>query len=234
MSKEVVKKQSQEMIEAEDKALGFGANISAEDVVLPRIELTQALSPSVQDGTHKQGQMVNNLTKEVIADPTITPVYMFKHAIKWRPRTEGGGMVYKTMDFKNPDVIKDLQWNGDVKPVDDVYINEVCKVEGQDMPLVASFTKTSLKAGQDLITMVAFDKSPWNHKYTLVPVLKKFTQGQAYVFTVKRGAATTAEEQAAARELAKQMKSIRNIETSYEGDTTAEEAPVTSAEPREF
>jgi hypothetical protein len=237
MTKDVTKKHTQEVAttDAEDKALSFGANIGMEDVVLPRIEMIQAMSPSAQTGQHKPGTLVNNITKETLAEPvTIVPVFMFSHAIKWRPRTEGGGMIYKTTDFKDPQVAKDLQWDGDNKPVADRYINIVCKVVGQDMPLVASFTKTSLTAGQNLITMIAFDKTAWNHKYILHPVLKTFKQGQAYVFSVVRGETTTPDEQIAAKELAKQMKSMRNIETIYEGDTTAEETPATSAEPREF
>jgi len=215
--------------------LGFGENISSSDIRLPRIELTQALSGSVQDGTHKQGTLINSLTKEALAEPvTVIPVFASKSVIKWKPRKEGGGIVYKTSNFNDPQVKEDVQWHGDEKPAATVYINIVCLVDGQPMPLVASFCNTSQKAGFNLLSMIAMTGKAWAYKYVLTPVLKENSQGKFFVLSVKMGKPTTAEEQAAAEKMFAMVSTFESIDTDYEGDTTGDAAPAAPAKPEEF
>ena len=160
-------------------ATGLSSNIGQGDMRLPRIELTQALSPTVVDGTHKSGVLLNSLTKEEIKNARITPVFAFKNVIRWKPRSEGGGIIYKTMDI-TPEVAADLRWSGTQKPLATAYINVVCLVEGSDMPLLASFCNTSYKAGQDLATLIQLSGCAWKYNYLLTAkqrvVFDKFIQ----------------------------------------------------------
>lgn len=202
--------------------LGLGANIEISDIRLPRIELTQALSASVQDGTHKQGTLINSLTKQELATPVeIIPVFVTKSAIRWKPRSEGGGIIYKTDNLKDPTIAEDVAWHGDEKPKATVYINVVCRVKGEAMPLVASFCNTSQKVGFNLLSMIAMSGCAWNYKYVLSSVKKQNNQGSFFVFEVRMAGVTTAEEKADALTLYKQVSTMRSIDTDYEGDTTA-------------
>lgn len=211
------------------RVLGLATNIEASDIRLPRIELTQALSSAVQDGTHKQGTLINYITKQELKAPVVfVPVYIFKSAILWRPRAEGGGIVYKTQDFTDPQVRKDIEWSGDQKPKATLYINAVCKVEGEDMPLVASFCNTSLKAGTNLLSMVALSGTAWNYSYVLTPVKTQNNQGTFFKLDVKMHKPTTAEQRTAAAMLYQQVSAV-SIDTDYEGDTTTEVAAETPA-----
>jgi hypothetical protein len=191
--------------------------------------LTQALSPSVQDGTHKQGILVNSLTQDALVSPcNIIPVFAFKNYVKFRPREEGGGIIYKSMEVTE-EVKADLQWVDNKPPAVTAFINVVCLVEGQDMPLIVSFCKTSYTAGQNLITLMSLDKNVWMHSYTLEPKKVTNTKGTFFVFTVKRGAPTNEAKIAECAALYAAVKDIA-IDTDYE----EEGVPVEGAAPKEF
>ena len=217
--------------------LGFGANIDVRDIRLPRIELVQAMSALAQDGSFKPGQLVNNLTKQALQEPVeIIPVFVTKSAILWKPRSEGGGIIYKTSNFDDPSVKEDVQWHGDEKPKATVYINFVCRVAGEAMPLIASFCNTSQKTGFNLLSMTAMTGCAWNYKYVLSAVKKENANGKFFVFDVRMGKPTTPEEKADAVALYKQVSTLDSIDTDYEGDTTTEAAsPAGATEaPKEF
>jgi len=195
-------------------AVGLAGNIGQGDMRLPRIELTQSKSPTVEDGKHKAGQLINSLTKEELGSGIITPVFAFKNVIRWKPRAEGGGILYKTMNI-TPDVAEDLKWNGDQKPLATAYINVVCLVEGEDMPLVASFCNTSYKAGQDLATLIQLSGCAWRYNYVLTTKKQANAMGSYYVFAVARGKPADAEKQAQAQALYETVKGMA-IETDFE------------------
>jgi hypothetical protein len=219
---------------------GLAGNITTQDLRLPRIALLQSKSPQVENdesGTYKAGMFIDTLTQDPLKTPVkFTPAFIFKNVIKWKPRSEGGGMIYKTMDFNDPKVLADLQWDGDKKPTADQYINVVAVVEGIDIPLILSFCKTSLKAGQDLLTLVQLSGCAWKHHYFLESQKVAGANGTYYVMKIKRGKPNTAEESAPVAALYEQVKDMASqIDTDYEG-STHETAPVgtDNAEPKEF
>ena len=225
--KDVVVQQEAQVPVKYDGPTGVADNISVKDLRLPRLALMQALSPSVVDGTHKVGVVVNSLTQEEVPAPIIiTPCFVFKNVIRWIPREQGGGMLYKTTNI-TADVQKDLAWVGDKKPLADAFINVICYIDGQEgMPIIVSFCKTSYKAGQDLATLVQLAGCAWKYKYELGTKLIKGVKGSYYIFTVKRSVKTTDAEAAEALELYKNVKGM-SIETDYEGDTsTSTQAPI--------
>lgn len=68
--------------------------IDSEDVAIPRLKLAQALTPDVQEGTLKAGDLFLNVTGEVLASEDnplrIIPVAVGKEYILWNPeRGEG-------------------------------------------------------------------------------------------------------------------------------------------------
>lgn len=201
-------------------ALGLSDNIKSTDMRLPRVALTQALSETVVDGKHSAGRFINTLTKEELPSPLIiTPVFAFKNVIRWKPRSEGGGIVYRTMDITS-EVANDLKWNGDIKPLATAYINVVCLVKGSEMPLVVSFCNTGYTTGQNLITLIQLSGCAWKYNYILTAKKKQNNQGTFFVFDVARGAAT---EESVAREACTLHESVKHmtIETDYEGATEA-------------
>lgn len=217
-----------------DGPTGLADNITAKDLRLPRIALLQALSPLVQNEgeKYKSGMFIDTLTQDVLPSPlSFTPVFVFTNVIKWKPRTEGGGMIYKTTKMTDK-VLRDIQWNGREKPTADQYINVVCMVPGIDVPLILSFCKTSLKAGQTLTTLIQRSGCAWKFNYILDAVKTTNTKGTFYVMRARRGDLSTPAIMQEAALLYNQVKGM-SIDTDYEG-ATHEDVPATDAQPSEF
>jgi hypothetical protein len=212
---------------------GLSSNITAQDLRLPRVALLQSLSPQVQNQgeKYKQGMFIDTLTQDILDTPvTFVPIFVFKNIIKWKPRSEGGGMLWKTLT-PTAEQLKDTQWDGTNKPSADVYINCVCIVNNSPTPLIISFCKTSLKAGQDLATLITLSGQAWKHQYILESVKTTNSKGIFYVMRVKRGGLATADQVVEAATLYESVKNLA-IETDYEG-ATHETSPSTG-EPAEF
>lgn len=227
--------QSQEVRTASPKQepTGLAGNITPQDLRLPRVALLQALSPQLQnDESLKAGMFFNTLTQEAIVSPVVfTPVFIFKNVIKYRPREEGGGIVYKTTNFTD-EVIKDCTWDGATKPSATQFINAVVLVEGQDIPLIVSFSMTSFKTGQDLLTLVQLSGQAWKYNYTLESVKNTNSKGTYYVMKIKRHSPANADTVIAAASLYDSVKGM-SIDTDFEDEHQASSSTSTG-EPTEF
>lgn len=212
---------------------GLADNITSQDLRLPRVALLQALSPLVQNegDKYKQGTFIDTLTQEVLPTPlSFVPVFVFANVIKWKPRSEGGGMLWKTIN-PTAEQLKETQFDGAKRPTADRYINAVCLIAGQSTPLIVSFCKTSLKAGQDLATLIQLSGCAWKFNYILEAIKTKNDKGTYYVMRVRRDGPTDATRAQEAADLYEQVKGM-SIETDYEGGVAAE--PTNDTEPREF
>lgn len=82
-----------------DKAVVRGAeNVTTDDMIIPRIELVQALSPARKktDAAYiegaEEGMLYNNVTRELYGEGvTVVPVYYTKQFLVWKDRKSGGG-----------------------------------------------------------------------------------------------------------------------------------------------
>jgi hypothetical protein len=82
-----------------DKKGNRGAeNVGSNDIIIPRIELIQALSPARKktdpayiEGAD-EGMLYNNVTRELYGESvTVVPVYYTKQYLVWKDRKLGGG-----------------------------------------------------------------------------------------------------------------------------------------------
>jgi len=178
-------------------------NVGNEDLILPRLELLQALSPSVVKDGATPGIIVNNLTKEDLGSPTIVPIYLTKNWIRWRPRHEGGGMVWRSDDPTDPKVIEESKWGADgAKPLATAYLNFLCLVSGDSMPVIVSFCNTSYKTGRKLLTLVKMSPGHlFDSRFELSATSQTNNKGTFFVFDVKKIGPSTSEERAAASEI---------------------------------
>lgn len=73
-------------------------NVTADDLVVPRLEVVQALSPCRKktdpayiEGA-EEGMLFNNVTRELYGEEvTVIPVYFKKEYLVWKDRKKGGG-----------------------------------------------------------------------------------------------------------------------------------------------
>lgn len=78
-----------------------GADVSMDEIRLPRLSIAQGLSPEITEGNSsfieglKNFDMFNNMTRDIYGRGPITFVPLQKEwrCIQFRPRTEGGGII---------------------------------------------------------------------------------------------------------------------------------------------
>lgn len=156
--------------------------LDREDQMIPRLKLMQGLSPEVQDGVAKYGDLVNSLTKENYGKAiNFAPINWWKSRIYWRERKEGGGIVCRSFNAVNGTVYgncaacKFKDWevkDGEQKPSPCValfnVLGAIVKKEGMPELIVASFLKTSFKQGKQFINLLNYKNTDlFNFQYSL-------------------------------------------------------------------
>lgn len=182
---------------------GFNHNLSPDDFQIPRVELLQAMSPKVAEGSGTPGTLVNSISNDLLGDGkkvNITIIKVEKNFIKWLDRSAGGGIEYRTKDPNDPRVIEDIKWNGMEKPKCTQYLNFLCLVEGGPMPMVLPCAMTNYKAGKDLLTMAFFSGGNcFDFTYEVSAKTKSNKFGTFFVFGVRKVGPSTMETRAAAQ-----------------------------------
>lgn len=165
-------------------------NVAVEDVVIPRIEIVQALSPCLKSNDPgfikgaQQGDLYNSLTRELYgAHVLVVPVFFKKQYLAWRDRKKGGGFggAYDNIiDARerisredNPD-----EW----EPTETAQqLVLVIKDDGAIDEAVVSMNRTKLKVSRNwnsLIRLNANDR--FSRMYDLFTVDETNSQGQDY------------------------------------------------------
>lgn len=218
MTKGKTDKAEQEGKESADKALAKAAstavakpsdsprgfeNEDPSDLLLPRIELLQGLSPAVQQGKGKAGEIVNQISKQPLSTDIIIPIAMHRKYIKWIPRDEGGGIEYQTNDRNDPRVKEDTKWGAHgEKPSCTAYMNFLVLLEGSTLPIVLSFAMTNYNTGKKLYTLCKMTgKDMWMNRYKLSSLSRTNKMGTWHVFEVDEAGKTEEREFVIAEQL---------------------------------
>jgi len=192
-NQEIAKKKTQELAKQSDKPRGF-EDEDAKDLLLPRVELLQGLSPAVQEGKGKAGDIVNQISKSPLPTNIFIPIAMHRKYIKWIPRDQGGGIEYQTTDPHDVRVIADTKWgpHGE-KPTCTSYMNFLVLLEGATLPLVLSFSMTNYQEGRKLYTMGKMANCDmWLKRYELRSKPKTNNMGTWHVFDIAEAGDTGA------------------------------------------
>jgi hypothetical protein len=171
-------------------------NEDAKDLLLPRVELLQGLSPAVQEGKGKAGDIVNQISKSPLSSDEFLPITMQRRYIKWIPRDQGGGVEYQTSDPNDPRVLEDTKW-GDhgEKPTCTAYMNFLVLMSGSTLPIILSFSMTNYQEGRKLYTMCKMAGCDmWLKKYKLKSKAKQNNMGTWHVFDIAEAGDSSAEE----------------------------------------
>lgn len=177
-------------------ARGFESGFDQDDLIIPRAKLIQKMSPEIDDGLDvKPGEIINSLTKEKLPDVFI-PIFAFKNFIRFNPRSETdpgydpsfepGAIIWKTNDPNDPRVLEETKFgpNGE-KPIALSFINFFSYFPGVPMPVVVSFSKTSYKAGKQLLSLARFSGGDmFSRKYKIGSKMEEKDGAKYAVFTV--------------------------------------------------
>jgi hypothetical protein len=166
-------------------------NVSMDDLVIPRLELVQALSPCLKekdpgyiDGA-KPGMLFNNVTRELYGNSVIViPVYFKKEYIVWKDRKKGGGFVGA---FSSPDEAEQVLAAQEVP--DDHRVNDTANhfcllrnpATGKLEEIVVSMAVTKLKVSRQWNSLIRINGGDsFTRAYMLSGVEDKNKAGEEY------------------------------------------------------
>lgn len=197
MSKKTeIAKQETTALATNGRGRGFEEPTQREDLIIPRAKLFQGLPVEYdQYPDAKPGQILNSLTKEVLPQEFI-PVFKFTNWIRFNPRNKEdrgfdpayapGAMIWNSNDPHDPRVVEQGKFgpNGE-PPLATKFLNFFSVFPGCAMPVVVSFSKTSFKAGRQLMTIAQLTGGDmFSRKYKLGVKKESGDQGSYYVLTV--------------------------------------------------
>lgn len=172
---------------------GFEEPIQSGDLRLSRAVVVQPTTKEfINDPQRfKLGTLIDNITLNVLPMKFV-PIMKFTFWIKFNPKDKNdpnfdpaydlGAIIYRTSNPQDERVIKDGNFGeNDEKPRATKYINYLCVFEGERLPIILSFSKTSLKAGVNLFN-IAFRRggNMYDGQYSLKTIQKESDQGGHY------------------------------------------------------
>lgn len=208
---ELAKQQSAELAEQNLSGVPMGfEDEEAGDMIIPRIKVIQTLSPERKDKIAEEGDIINSLTKEKLNGKKFIPVFKFNNNIDWKDRSDGGGILCIARDGKvgeKSDGTKlmcvackrcefdNTKQGKDAIPKCTKYINFFGFFEGERMPIILSFAKTSYNEGKKLYSLAKVTmQNMWNYGYTLTEKLQAKNGNEWYIITATPAGASSEED----------------------------------------
>ncbi|OQA55922.1 MAG: hypothetical protein BWY42_01257 [Candidatus Omnitrophica bacterium ADurb.Bin277] len=193
---EIAVKEETALAQSTGRGRGFEEPTAKEDLIIPRAKLFQGL-PSEYDKypDAKPGQILNSITKELLPSEFI-PIFKFTNWVRFNPRNKEdrgfdpnaapGAVIWRTNDPHDPRVEAEGKFgpNGE-PPLATKFLNFFSVFPGCPMPVVVSFSKTSFKAGKQLLSIAQFSGGDmFGKKYALGSKKESGDSGSYYVLTV--------------------------------------------------
>jgi|GEM_PF-1007017 len=211
---EIETKQATEVAISTAPRRGFEEDAEQEDLIIPRAKLLQALSPEVEEDPKRfqAGMIINSLTKETFPldnDGRIVFVPILKKTnwIRFNPRDkksadfdpafETGAIIWRSTDLLDPRVQEDGKFGANGEPPKATkFLNFLAHIPGTFIPVLISFSKTSFKAGKELLSLTQFsqerDMFAWT--YTLRSKKETGDNGAYFVLKIDKAAKTSADD----------------------------------------
>lgn len=250
MSEELAKREPMELMNS-NVPMGF-EDEDSDDIIIPRVKVVQTLSPERKDKIAEEGDIINSLTKERLNGKVFIPVFKFNNNVWWKPRSEGGGIQCIARDGKvgtrsNDETVMcaacrkcefdNSKQGKDALPTCTKYINFFGFFEGERMPIILSFSKTSYNEGKKLYSLAKVSmQNMWNFGYTLTEKLMAKGGNEWYVPVMTANGPTSNEDREFALNLYRAYRNdLQNL--AYDLDDNAPEAssgPVVDTEATEF
>lgn len=207
-------------ISAYEQPLGF-EDAKAEDNIVPRIKVVNALSPERVDGIAEEGDVINSLSQLSVKGQHFIPIRVFYSNILWNPdRDDDANRIFcRSFDGKDGttsdgsalkcDVCRKCYFDNtktgkDAQPECTAYMNFLGFFRGDPMPVVVSFSKTNYNEGKKMLSIAkSLRASIWSYTFKFDTMLRTKGKQKWYILTAALGEATTTEERAIATEFYK-------------------------------
>lgn len=184
-----IEKKQQTALTVNRKARGFEED-EQEDLIMPRAKLLQKTSPEVEEGL-KFGDIINNITKEKLPERFV-PVFKQKYFVKFGDDRK---MLWKTFSPDSEQLEETRFGENGEKPTASAVLSFLCYFEGVETPIVINFSKTSYKAGKQLLSLAKYANCDmFRRAYKLKSVREESPEGAYMVFKVVPDGQATEEE----------------------------------------
>lgn len=183
-------------------------NVTAQDILVPRLTIIQALSPQLKkkDPNYIPGAEVGHIcdvgTGELFQDGILfLPVYYRKDYLEWAPRASGGGLVNVHSDPKILDTCRPNDKKQPTTPEGNI-IQETAQFYGFNIsadfrPSFIPMASTQLKKGRKWLTLAGSEKlhrgdgssyTPplWYRVYSLTTAEESNSQGDWMGWKIER------------------------------------------------
>lgn len=252
MSNEITEQNKQLLATQNEVPMGFEEEEEG-DFIVPRIKMVNALSPERKEKIADEGDIINSLTKENLNGKVFIPVFKFNNVIKWKDRADGGGIeaisrdnkimiptdgsapypVGRLADFDN------TKQGRDAIPTHVRYMNFFGFFEGENFPIILSFSKTNYAEGKKLYSLAKVTmQNMWNHGYALNPKKMSKAGNEWFNIDVAMAGPTTEETRAYGLALYHQFKNMTDLKFDLNedsgSDTTGPAMDESAAEGTEF
>ena len=242
MNKELDIKKTADIVVNNNIPMGF-EDEEADDFIIPRVKVIQALSPERKEKIANEGDIINSLTKERLNGKVFVPVFKFNNNILWRERSEGGGIACIARDGRVGSMsdgttlmcaqcrkceFDNTKQGRDAIPTCTKYINFFGFFAGERMPIILSFSKTSYNEGKKLYSLAKVTMSNmWNYGYTLNEKLMSKSSNEWYVPVMTAAGPTSEEDRAFGLEMFKAYRNtIQNVNYDMDEQYTANDTAV--------
>ena len=249
MKDELAVKEEAELVVSQEAPMGF-EDEDSDDMIIPRVKVVQMLSPERKEGVANEGDIVNSLTKEKLNGKKFIPVFKFNNNIWWRDRSDGGGIKCIARDGKVGNMsdgtilmcascklceFDNTKQGKEALPKCTKYINFFGFFEGERMPIILSFAKTSYNEGKKLYSLAKVTmQNMWNYGYTLNEKLQAKSGNEWFICVPSAAGPTQEEDRAFGMSLYKTYReSIQNLNFDMD-DVSTTETSVPNTEATEF
>ncbi len=194
-------------------------NVGTEDIVIPRLEVIQGLSPAVKRGDPKYiqgaqaGMLTNSVTRQLYGDSvTVVPLFFTKQWLVWRDQSKGGGFAgaYDTQQEAEARVTKEggekEGWAALDTPQHLCLLINPETHEAEEIMVSMPRTKAKIsRQWNSMIRLAGGDR--FSRAYTFGTALEKNDKGDYYNLTVALAGFPSKDVYVKAEELYKRIAS---------------------------
>ena len=207
---------------------GSSAEVTAKDIVIPKIWTMQGLSDLVTEGKAKLGEYVNSVTGEILGDYKTGGLEFIPFHMKkvWYVFEDGEFKESVPITSQNEDLPFEED-NGITKitrsKVFQFYVLLTSELEaGAAIPYVLQFTRTSLQAGKVLATQMYMQNKmaglpPAGMAFKLAGILEKNDKGSFIVNKVQKSRQANYNELEIAYSWFQAVRVDKNVRVDGEG-----------------
>ena len=153
-----------------------GAVFAADDLLIPRLQLAQKMSPELDENDAKYidgikaGNFFNSVSREIYTEFDVIPCHSRTSYTEWVPRDQGGGLVAEheadSRDVKGAETHvsddgkrRDLMQSGNELVIADEFYAFIVKEDGDYEPVLISMKSSQRKVAKRWRTLISMNKA---------------------------------------------------------------------------